>query len=1418
MATKQELVQKYTEAFQNFSESENDWKAQNSSQISDGYSPGCKDFIDFYFSESGRSSRDASDALSLPMLAPMRGLSQLVSDSDPVSAITMAAFFGAYNEQHPTDDFSDIGTNFLESGDGYLDAAINSVFQSRCGKDASAIEQELDAKWQDHKAEQIFDSAAFQEDYAAAREAGQNAVECAEDLVKNKEQLNTIIENFYSQAGPKLFNSPAVINRGGFAGSTDNGGFLYLQSLKDSGASPPGYINLDTVSFGENVSTVYPVITADDSITSKLKFAEKPPTPLPPNTTLSQYPVLYFSMLLNAVKGTEYILNSDLFPTNAEVAAFNSGAQDSSIPLLRKVGGASSLQKKFSSDNFAIEGIEIDENAILANNVDIQSGGGGSANFTQEQKDAIAEANEAGSLVSLLESYTPNMLGQSNYTQVGNTPQSTQGLAEAYSRKVAVTDFMSNYVNGVLSTINRSDMPSDAKDFIKLIAQQLDAVLRNTLSNAQCVRDSAAEYEKEKKKIMDALTAAAKAAGEGNAFGRGTNADPNLARDLVQAAKNIGDEQIEDTAFQSLAEKKLFKEQCFLLAFVAKFADYKKNTLDSDTAGGLVGKRLPYTALEAGLQTDYAKNSSFNASLQVDGLPYGFINRLTQTPNYKSLIDVKHSILSHLQPRIRLFKVVYDEVGTETEVEIEFNSAFFKNELERTFKSKKARGAGVGLQNFEFTYDGSNPFAAKKSIKAHMSLYAASFSELFDTRIGNSTKIDENGNISVVGGHRYRYVDLALKTSNNPDQVIDDKNWARILEENGQLSKLNFRLKAVVGWSMPTGKIAGLTTAEKVNLNNALSDSFVTLNLTPTVHNFEFNETGAVRFDINYLAYVDDFFDQRAFNVFANPNADTSWQREMRRLQFMNARKKCSTADSISQINDTYKEKIQEEMKIHFSSLIKALMDNDKVYFVNFPYSKVQDFVSAGPYRDYKDYVKLANSDFIKSNSDNNEALAQLIEDAVTTPQTTNENPGQNSEERNTIAHQLVATAPEDNMVSFFYVSDLVDIALENIQKELTGLADQYANPQNLSTYTNATDPVNADDFKRRRTDLIKFEKNFKRFRLLLGPVELHHIKKTDGKTSEFVNFGDIPISVKYFMEWITGQVLSKDEMFYPLSVFLNQLLNNLVSNFLNNNRCFYFDIKQKIRVNQSVVSSYSPPNAENTDKLTELIKGKASQNHPTRLHLEDPIAKINRPILNVSGRSGEQGVTYAPLSHETNYLVFYAGRVASPSPVVNRQADEEAGIFHYMLGKDRGLIKNISLQKTQTKGLAEARFEMDGYDGLQQLRVVYDVDIDTFANVNTFPGTYIYIPPGGFDPSWSKYGFNDINMTSLGIGGYYMIIKSTHRFGPGEANTQIFAKWVNSLESDYPEVDSSKDDPSDPAATAGCEGAADRLSRALKP
>jgi hypothetical protein len=96
---------------------------------------------------------------------------------------------------------------------------------------------------------------------------------------------------------------------------------------------------------------------------------------------------------------------------------------------------------------------------------------------------------------------------------------------------------------------------------------------------------------------------------------------------------------------------------------------------------------------------------------------------------------------------------------------------------------------------------------------------------------------------------------------------------------------------------------------------------------------------------------------------------------------------------------------------------------------------------------------------------------------------------------------------------------------------------------------------------------------------------------------------------------------------------------------------------------------------------------------------------------------------------------------------------------------------------------LAEVRFEQDGYDGLRQLRVVYDVQIDSFASVQTFPGTYIYVDPRGFDPSVSVDN-DGFDLTDMGIGGYCMITRSEHEFGEGYANSTIHAKWVAAVDS----------------------------------
>ena len=89
------------------------------------------------------------------------------------------------------------------------------------------------------------------------------------------------------------------------------------------------------------------------------------------------------------------------------------------------------------------------------------------------------------------------------------------------------------------------------------------------------------------------------------------------------------------------------------------------------------------------------------------------------------------------------------------------------------------------------------------------------------------------------------------------------------------IAKLNFRLKAVVGWAMPKRFPNAL---DNPALLNALNNSFVTLNLTPTIHDFNIDEIGRVNFTIDYLAYAEEFFDSPRFNIFCNPeiSAETS--------------------------------------------------------------------------------------------------------------------------------------------------------------------------------------------------------------------------------------------------------------------------------------------------------------------------------------------------------------------------------------------------------------------------------------------------------------------------------------------------------------------------------------------------------------
>ena len=952
--------------------------------------------------------------------------------------------------------------------------------------------------------------------------------------------------------------------------------------------------------------------------------------------------------------------------------------------------------------------------------------------------------------------------------------------------------------------------------------------------------------------------------------------DAEYARVQAEKQKNIDRANVRADIALGIVQKAAFREQCFMLSKIFSLVDYKKLKLDS-----VWGKKLPYvladtyhkagTAEAPCVQFD-PKTDFTNASLQIDGSSFGFMNLLTADPKMMPLYQAHHSQLSMLQPMMRFFKVTEDTVNGEeqtSEQEIDFD-AYESNypaifDPQQMMKSANQRGHGVGVKSFDFTYDGSNPFAVKKSIKAKLVIFANSFDELMRTR-GTQKK-------------PYRYVDLALKTGgprigdvvppgyrrgnsqeNQDEDPLDcipisnglggDQEAANLTSDSDALDKLNFRLKAVVGYAPPPpltdqtfwhidnrgNRIGdylshGDTASSQYNsIEAAVNSSFVSLNLTPTTHDFKFDEMGRVTFTINYLAYIEDFFDDRHFNIFTD--LDIAKWMLFRRLRMDKLKKACKS-EEINKIKEEEKDEVEDFKLESMKILTQHLFNSGRIHYLNISYTQLREWKSNGPYADIGDLSAVSGQSGLNI-TEAKDATARIVQDATAQA----EEAGDDAEGRAKSERLFTKYVNDykDQNIPYFYVADLVDTILEGIdaylaeegmQAVIKDITEEDGLPGTGKEFITECDKA-YEVYK-----LKKFAEQFRRYRTVLGPVEI--VNPIDVSKSLFVNFGDIPVSIKYFNEWLTAKLLKKDRAVYTLPRFLNDFFNHLLRNFLNNDTCFNYNIKQKIKLNQAALTDYcSPQGVALGERMREAgrspagvpvdtltSKTIAANYHRQRAGLGGlytplrlvPVAgadsgasmvqaggfgsegQMQPPILNISGpnNDGSRNIATAQganggIENETNYMVFYAGR-SKPTELMRGHlpTDMLNGIMHYNQGQDVGIVKTIDLKKTSSPGLAEVRFEQDGYEGLEQLRVLYDTTISTFCLPNAMPGQYLYVDPRSFSPSEGAAYGEKFDLTRFGIGGYFMAHKVEHRLAPGQAETTIHAKWVAEVTKEGP-------------------------------
>ena len=141
-------------------------------------------------------------------------------------------------------------------------------------------------------------------------------------------------------------------------------------------------------------------------------------------------------------------------------------------------------------------------------------------------------------------------------------------------------------------------------------------------------------------------------------------------------------------------------------------------------------------------------------------------------------------------------------------------------------------------------------------------------------------------------------------------------------------------------------------------------------------------------------------------------------------------------------------------------------MDKRRIYYMSLSAEKINKFTALGPHLDFvEDVLKDENDDplSITNGTEHSEVLQRNISKAMEVASLVRDDRDEAEKkaggDTNPVAAALAATNPLYQELAFFYVSDLIDIVLENIQNDFTAVIDKLEDPEtspsNISSQPN---------------------------------------------------------------------------------------------------------------------------------------------------------------------------------------------------------------------------------------------------------------------------------------------------------------------------------------------------------------------------
>jgi len=259
--------------------------------------------------------------------------------------------------------------------------------------------------------------------------------------------------------------------------------------------------------------------------------------------------------------------------------------------------------------------------------------------------------------------------------------------------------------------------------------------------------------------------------------------------------------------------------------------------------------------------------------------------------------------------------------------------------------------------------------------------------------------------------------------------------------------------------------------------------------------------------------------------------------------------------------------------------------------------------------------------------------------------------------------------------------------------------------------------------------------------KLILGTVAVPSSKLL--ARANYVNIADIPISLNAFQVFFLDRVIKSQKSAYPMRLFIQDLIRYLLEPAFN--QCGGNPKDGGVSFESTLLTTAVDIKEGSVLKETDTIFEKLSD--------RDWNSLINSPDAN-------------------EYMILYSQEKKEGDG--SFKEDTKKGVYHLVLGADRGLVKSFSFsQQTsphlQTQNIVNAA---NGGSELGVLALPQDATVQMVGNNLFRTGQTIYIN--------AEFAMGKAVARELMLGGYYVVTKVSNTISTSGFETSLDCKWTN--------------------------------------